>query len=82
LDSEDAEEEGFFMRNLTSRWSRPEMKNRTARITMMKRTAGLILAPEDEGECGEGDDDDEEDIDSLWNAPQIGGEGGGKTGGG
>jgi len=44
----------------------------------MKRTAGLILAPEG----GEGDDDDDEDIDSLWNAPQIGGEGGGKTGGG
>jgi len=60
------------------------MKNRTARITMMKSTAGLILAPEDEGEGGEGvdDDDEEEDIDSLWNAPQIGGEGGGKTGGG
>lgn len=57
------------------------MKNRTARITMMKSTAGLILAPEDEGE-GDDDDDDDEDIDSLWNAPQLGGEGGGKTGGG
>lgn len=48
---------------------------------MMKSTAGLILAPEDEGE-GDDDDDDDEDIDSLWNAPQLGGEGGGKTGGG
>lgn len=46
------------------------MKNRTARISMMKRTAGLILAPDDEGEAG-----DDEDIDSLWNAPQNGGVG-------
>jgi hypothetical protein len=37
------------MRNLTSKWSKPEMKNSTARITITKRTAGLILEPEDEG---------------------------------
>jgi hypothetical protein len=37
------------MRNLISKWSKPEMKNSTARITITKRTAGLILEPEDEG---------------------------------
>ena len=59
------------------------MKNRTARITMMKRTAGLILVLEDGG--------DGEDIDSLWKeAPGYGDEdddddddeGEDKTGGG
>lgn len=43
------------MRNLTSRWRRPEMKNRTAKITIMKRTAGLL--PDDA--------DDDEEVDSL-----------------
>lgn len=32
------------------------MKNNTAKITMMKRTAGLILEPDDTG--------DDEDVDS------------------
>lgn len=40
------------MRNLTSKWRRPEMKNRTATITIMKRTAGLILVPEDDEDEG------------------------------
>lgn len=34
------------------------MKNRTAKITIMKRTAGLILVPEDDGEGFEDDDVD------------------------
>lgn len=36
------------------------MKNRTAKITIMKRTAGLILVPEDDGEGFEDDDDDDD----------------------
>lgn len=36
------------------------MKNKTAKITMMKRTAGLILAPED-GDGDEGGDGDEDE---------------------
>lgn len=43
------EEDGFFlMRNLTRRWRRPDTKKITAKITMMKRTAGLILLLMDE----------------------------------
>jgi hypothetical protein len=30
------------MSSRTRRWSRPEMKNTTARTTMMKSTAGLV----------------------------------------
>lgn len=46
----------FLMTNLTSKWRRPEMKNMRASMTMMKRTAGLILLPDDGGgDCnGEG----------------------------
>lgn len=45
------------------------MKNRTARTTMMKRTAGLILVPEEEGVGVE------EVIGSLWKtAPGNGAE--------
>ena len=51
------------MRNLTSKWRRPEMKNSTARITMMKRTAGLILVPEDDED--DDDDDDDDGVGSL-----------------
>lgn len=42
---EEMEEDGgrFLRRNLTKRWRRPEMKKRAARMTMVKRTAGLIL---------------------------------------
>lgn len=46
------------------------MKNRTARTTMMKRTAGLILVPEEEEGVGV-----EEVIGSLWKtAPGNGAE--------
>lgn len=45
------------------------MKNRTARTTMMKRTAGLILVPEEEEGVGV------EVIGSLWKtAPGNGAE--------
>lgn len=54
LDCEDVDEGGCFVRNLTSRCRRPEMKNKTAKITMMKRSAGLILEPDDGGGGGEG----------------------------
>jgi hypothetical protein len=33
----------FFISSLTRRWSRPEMKKMTARITMMSNIAGPIL---------------------------------------
>lgn len=39
------------------------MKNKTARTTMMNKTAGLILVPDDEVGVGEEDNDDDE---SLW----------------
>lgn len=50
------------------------MKNSTAKIMIMKRTAGLILAPEDDdgGDGGTEDDedgDDDEELASLWKAP-------------
>lgn len=49
------------------------MKNNTAKIMIMKRTAGLILAPEDVvGDGGTDDDDDgddDEELASLWKAP-------------
>lgn len=53
------------MRNLTSRWRRPDTKNRTAKITIINRTAGLILAPED----GDGD----EGVDGGEDEGEIGG---------
>jgi len=47
------EEDGFFLiRNLTKRCRRPETKKITAKITMMKRTAGLILLLLDEDGTG------------------------------
>lgn len=55
------------------------MKNNTAKIMIMKRTAGLILAPEDVvGDGGTDDDDDgddDEELASLWKAPIEGDEG-------
>lgn len=48
MDSDTEEEDLCFMRNLTSKWRRPEMKNMTAIITMIKIIAGLILLPEED----------------------------------
>lgn len=38
------------MRNLTRRWRRPEMKNMIARITIIRRSVGLILLTDDDGD--------------------------------
>jgi len=55
------------VRNLTSRWRRPDKKNRTAMITIMNRTAGLILVPDEEEE------EEEEGFDSLRKVSTYGG---------
>lgn len=43
------------------------MKNKTARITIIKRRAGLILLPDDDGDEGE-------EGGSFWKVPVDGGD--------
>lgn len=56
-------EEWYFVKNLTNKWSKPDMKNKTAKIMMMIRITGLILTP--------GEDDG---FDVLWIVTLNGGE--------
>ena len=51
-----AEEGRFLMRNLTKRWRRPETKKMSARMTMVKRAAGLILLLAEDAVGGAWDD--------------------------
>ena len=46
------DEDLCFVRNLISKWSRSDIKKMTARITMIKRIAGLILLPDDDDGLG------------------------------
>lgn len=54
MDWENEEDRLRFVRNLTRKWRTPAMKNITDRITMIRRSAGLILKPDEEDGDGFG----------------------------